>query len=166
VSTGFLDGSVTFGTSYSYAVTAVDKVGNEAKTVTSVPTPTPHGFYTVVPCRILDTRNPTGPYGGPPLAAGSQRTFQISGTCGIPVNGVTAISANVTITGPTATGDLRIFPANLGTPPSATAISFSMGQTRANNGMFSLSPDGALTIKPDIAAGTVQVILDVNGYFQ
>ena len=31
------------------------------------------GFYTVTPCRLVDTRNPTGPYGGPSLSANSDR---------------------------------------------------------------------------------------------
>jgi RHS repeat-associated protein len=165
-STSFLDGSVTFGTTYDYAVTAVDKVGNEAKTVTSAPTPRPPGFYTISPCRVLDTRNPTGPYGGPALAAGSQRTFQISGTCGIPVDGVIAVSANITVTGAAGAGDLRMFRADLSTPSLASVISFSAGQTRANNGVLGLSANGGLAVDTDMAGGTVHVIIDVNGYFQ
>jgi fibronectin type 3 domain-containing protein len=165
-STSFLDGSVTPGTIYAYAVTAVDRVGNEAKTVTSVSTSTPARFYTVSPCRVLDTRNPTGPYGGPALAAGSQRTVQIGGTCGIPVGGVTAVSANITVVGPAGAGDLRMFRADLSTPSPASVISFSAGWVRANNGVLGLSPGGGLTVYTDMASGTVQLIIDVNGYFQ
>ncbi len=35
----------------------------------------PTSFYTVAPCRVFDTRNAAGPYGGPALAAGVSRTF-------------------------------------------------------------------------------------------
>src|ERR1019366_4823753 len=42
-------------------------------------------FVPVTPCRIADTRNPTGPFGGPIMFGGSSRAFNIpSGACGIP----------------------------------------------------------------------------------
>ena len=34
-------------------------------------------FYPITPCRILDTRNPQGPFGGPVLAAGATRSLSI-----------------------------------------------------------------------------------------
>ena len=34
-------------------------------------------FYTVTPCRIADTRNATGPFGGPSLIGNGTRTFPI-----------------------------------------------------------------------------------------
>ena len=33
-------------------------------------------FYPLTPCRVLDTRNPTGPLGGPFLASGQERDFR------------------------------------------------------------------------------------------
>src|SRR5262249_48799673 len=70
----------------------------------------PGSFFTLVPCRILDTRNPNGPYGGPALAASTTRSFAIAGQCGIPAS-ARAISVNVTVTSPTTTGNLRLFAA-------------------------------------------------------
>ena len=35
-------------------------------------------FYTVTPCRVVDTRNSSGPFGGPALAANSDRTFVVA----------------------------------------------------------------------------------------
>jgi hypothetical protein len=52
-------------------------------TVTVSPNP-PFRFYTVPPCRVADTRLPNGTYGGPALAAGSSRSFPMTGACGIP----------------------------------------------------------------------------------
>jgi len=47
-------------------------------------TPTPYSFYTLTPFRVLDTRNPAGPYGGPSLTSGGVRTFAIRGNAGSP----------------------------------------------------------------------------------
>src|SRR5262245_3083791 len=43
----------------------------------------PSQYFTVTPCRLIDTRNPAGPYGGPALTAGVNRTFTVTGQCGI-----------------------------------------------------------------------------------
>jgi FG-GAP-like repeat/FG-GAP repeat len=124
-------------------------------------------FYTVTPCRVSDSRLPANlTYGGPPLAAGEKRTITIPGVCGIPL-GARAVSFNVTITNPSNSGDLRLFPGGNGSPPSTT-INFRANQTRANNAVLPLSFDGRghITIQVDMPSGSVNVILDVNGYFE
>jgi len=44
--------------------------------VNAVPSAASH-FITLVPCRVVDTRNPNGPYGGPKLVGGTSRSFVI-----------------------------------------------------------------------------------------
>jgi len=121
-------------------------------------------FYTVPPCRVADTRNAPGPYGGPALAAKTDRTFVIGGVCGISPT-AKAVSFNFTITAPTNSGDLRVFPAGGGLPLVST-LNWSAGQTRANNAVIALGSSADLTVHPDQPAGTVHLIIDVNGYFQ
>ncbi len=122
------------------------------------------GFYTLAPCRVLDTRNPNGPVGGPALTPGGERTFTVTSQCGIPAT-TKAVSVNLTVVQPTTAGDLRIFAA--GSPlPVATSIQYHAGETRANNAVISLSPSGAFTVHCDQAAGNVQFVVDVNGHFQ
>jgi hypothetical protein len=129
------------------------------------PTTTGALFYPLTPCRVLDTRNATGPLGGPVLAAGATRSFTVALTCAIPSNAKT-LSVNVTITGPTANGDLKVFPGN-GTLPSTSAISFKAGQTRANNAHVLLATDGAGSFKvQNNSTGTVHFLVDVNGYYR
>jgi hypothetical protein len=120
-------------------------------------------YYTVPPCRVLDTRDPS--LGGPnPLGAGANRTFTIASACGVPAT-AQAVSLNVTATQGTAGGDLRLYP--LGTMlPMSSAINYAAGQTRANNAVASLGDGGALGAHVDQGAGTVHLILDVNGYFE
>ena len=76
------------------------------------------------------------------------------------------MSGNVTVVGPLASGQVRIYPGNTGTPLTSV-INFRTGQTRANNAMLLLATDGTGTIgvKND-AAGTVHYVVDVNGYFK
>jgi beta-propeller repeat-containing protein len=122
------------------------------------------GMYTVTPCRVIDTRNANGPYGGPALAANSDRTFGITGRCNIPST-ADSVAVNITVTGATASGDVRIYPA--GAPLSlASAINYSAGKTRANNGNYNLGSGGGLSFHCDQASGTVHMILDVTGYFE
>jgi Phosphate-induced protein 1 conserved region len=125
----------------------------------------PSSFYTVPPCRLIDTRNPAGPAGGPALQAGLTRTFALAGSCGIPA-GAKALSVNVTVTQPAAAGHLTAYAADE-QPGGTSTINFSAGQTATNNALLRLSGDGSGAIAVTTAtAGTVQMILDVNGYFQ
>lgn len=130
------------------------------------PPATSAAFYTLTPCRVLDTRGANGAYGGPALNGnGARRSFVVAGQCGVPV-GAKSVSANVTVTGPTAGGSLVLFPGN-GIPTGTSSINFSAGQTRANNAILLLATDGSgsITVEND-SAGTTHFILDVNGYFQ
>ena len=121
------------------------------------------GFFTVAPCRLADTRNPNGPYGGPALNGLTTRTFIAGGQCGVPPNAF-ALAFNLTVTEGTAGGDLRVYPAGI-TAPLAATINYAAGQVRANNGLVGLGAAGDFAVQSDQPAGTVQVILDVTGYF-
>lgn len=137
-------------------------------TRTSTPTPTtaaaPRSFYSVGPCRVVDTRNATGPFGGPPLSAGLVRVFPTAGRCGLPAS-ATSLSLNITVAGATEGGHLRLYPG--GSPlPLTSTINYWAGQARANNAIVTLSTGGSLSVFCGQAAGTVHLILDVNGYFQ
>ncbi len=125
----------------------------------------PREFFTVTPCRLVDTRNAAGAYGGPALAAGALRDFTLAGRCGIPA-GATALSLNVTVVSPTGAGFVRFSPDCQ--PPLTSTINFSAGQTRANNAILPLSDQGVLTANAVLTgnSGTVHVLIDVNGYFR
>jgi metallopeptidase family M12-like protein len=121
-------------------------------------------FYTVTPCRAVDTRNPTGPYGAPAMAGNTDRTFALGGRCGVPTT-AKAVSVNVSVTQATAAGNLRLYAGGTALP-NATAINYRAGQTRANNDLAPLGTAGSLAVRCDQPSGNVQVIIDVNGYFQ
>jgi hypothetical protein len=118
------------------------------------------GFYTVTPCRALDTRNPAP---GTPLAAGVPRTFALTGTCGIPLT-ARAVSLNITVTEATSSGNVRLYPGGTATPTVST-VNFTAALTRANNAITPLGTNGDVSALL-MPAGTVHVIVDVNGYFE
>jgi hypothetical protein len=129
--------------------------------------PAPRDFFTLTPCRLLDTRSPDGPYGGPMLNAEQTRTFSAAGQCGIPPTAV-ALSVNVTALTPSSNGYLTLFPAHW-PRPNTSVVNFSAGQTRANNALLLLSgaPEQAFMVFPGMpSSGTVHVVVDVNGYFE
>jgi plastocyanin len=121
-------------------------------------------YYTLAPCRVVDTRGAAGPLGGPALEGQADRVFPLVGTCGIPPN-ARAVSLNVTVTQPQAGGNLRLYPA--GEPvPLASTLNYSAGQTRGNNAIVPLSATGGLGARAAQPAGTTtHLIVDVNGYF-
>jgi len=124
----------------------------------------PADFFTVTPCRLLDTRNPAGAWGGPALLPG-QRVFQATGQCGIPAN-AKAVVANLTVVNPSASGHLTLFPGN-SSLPNTTSLSFKPGTIRANNAVIMLasSGSGAFGVNNSSSA-PVHFIVDVSGYFQ
>ena len=121
------------------------------------------GFNAITPCRVLDTRNAAGPLGAPALGALASRSFVATSTCNVP-SGAVAISANVTVVNPAAAGDLVAYPNGLAAPGTST-ISFRAGRTRANNTLLYLASDGSFLVT-NKAAGTLDLVVDVNGYFQ
>lgn len=118
------------------------------------------GFYTLTPCRVIDTRSQGGP-----LTPGTERTVTMVGACGIPAT-ATSVSVNITAADPTSTGELTAYPGFEPIPnPATSAISYRAGLTRANNAVLKLGGGALAFYNNEPAGGTVHLIVDVNGYF-
>ncbi len=172
-------GSVTYTLTGTISASAAGSLSNTA-TVTGpggVADPTPGNnsatdtdtvlgldYFTVNPCRVVDTRD-GAPIGGPVLMGQATRFFAMAGNCGIPAT-AKAVSINVAVTQPTAAGNVRLFPA--GQPvPIVSSINYSVGQTRSNNAVVSLNAFGEIAAFVGQPLGTtVHLIIDVNGYFE
>jgi hypothetical protein len=127
----------------------------------------PASFYTVPPCRLLDTRNSSGPSGGPWLSAGVARTFPVTDLCNIPST-AKSVTINVAVVSPGAGGDIRLYPAGA-MPPAASAINFRGGAIRSNNTVMLLGLSGQMSALLDVpmgSAATTHLVIDVYGYFQ
>ncbi len=125
----------------------------------------PADFFTLTPCRLVDTRDSAGPQGGPALAPGVERTFPLAGTCGIPAQAV-AVALNVSAVSATDDGDLQVYAADTA-PPAGSVVIYRAGPTRArsNNAMVRLGAAGAVSVRANQPAGTVHLVLDVVGYY-
>src|SRR5579872_450338 len=118
-------------------------------------------FVPLAPCRVLDTRNATGPYGGPRMAAGGTRDVAVpQSPCGVP-GGAQAYSFNVTVVPPGPLGYLTIWPAGLSRPTVSTLNSLD-GRIVANAAIVPTATSGAISL---FVSDATDVILDVNGYF-
>jgi hypothetical protein len=120
-------------------------------------------FVPMVPCRVFDTRNAAGPYGGPRLIANTTRNFDIdSGPCGpIPV-GATAYSMNFGAILPDgANSFITIWPTG-SAQPGVSSINPIFGTVVANAAIVPVGSGGAISIFPNTG---VHLYGDINGYF-
>jgi hypothetical protein len=128
--------------------------------------PAPSGpldYYTLTPCRLLDTRQAYGPTGGPALPLSVPRVFVAAGRCGIPAN-AKALAVNIAVSDPPGFGNVRLFPGNFDTTSTST-INFTTGVTRANNAIVPLATSGSGTFALQSSVAGVHVAVDVMGYF-
>ena len=130
--------------------------------LTFVP-PTPLQFVPVTPCRVVDTRNANGAFGGPPIQGGTYRSFPIpQGNCNIPATAA-AYSLNVTLApiqnGPV--GYLTIWPTGENQPLVSTMNSLD-GRIKANAAIVPAGTSGAVSV---FVTNRTNVVLDIDGYF-
>jgi hypothetical protein len=125
-------------------------------------TPSPLRFVPVTPCRVADTRNPAGPFGGPAISGGLARDFVIpNSNCGVPAT-AQAYSLNVAVV-PTSgsLGFLTLWPSGQPQPPTSSLNSVD-GRTKSSAVIVLAGIGGAVSV---FASNPTQVVLDVNGYF-
>lgn len=160
---------------------AVDKDGQRAGRVTATagdeaqphvhgPAPAPVSagtestYVPVTPKRVLDTREGVG---APAAKVGPGGTVDLAvrGLATTPTavpSDATAVVLNVTVTGTTATTDVRAYPS--GTPVSgASSLNAGAGQTVPNLVTAAIGSNGAVTLRN--SAGSVHLIADIAGYY-
>jgi len=117
-------------------------------------------FYPVIPCRVVDTRNAAGTFGGPALGSGATRNFPVAaGSCGLP-SAAQAYSFNMTVVPPGPLLFLSGWPAGQSQPVVST-LNDLQAQVVAN---AAIVPAGAGAISVFVSDAT-NLIIDVNGYF-
>jgi hypothetical protein len=124
----------------------------------------PFQYFPLSPCRLVDTRGTTGTNGGPILGSAATRNVQVRGLCGVPTS-AKAVSLNVTITQPTQSSWLAVWPSG-SARPNVSMINFQPSDPALANGIIV----GLSTATQDLSIynnfGNVHVIVDVTGYFQ
>jgi hypothetical protein len=131
-------------------------------------------YQAIGPSRICDTRSGSGrPCAGEAIGPKGVDLVAVAGIGGIPTAGSSspplAIIANLTAIAPTAGTYMTAYPANLSTNPLASDISANPGEVLSNLVVVQLDPDaGADDGHIDLfnAAGIVNAVIDVEGWFQ
>ncbi len=118
-------------------------------------------FVPATPCRVVDTRNIDGPFGGPYIAGGTSRGFDIpSSECGIP-SAAQAFSLNITVVPRGSLGYVTLWPAGEPQPQVSTMNSLD-GRIKADAAVLPAGTNGGVSV---FASNDTDVLLDVNGYF-
>ncbi len=118
----------------------------------------PYSFFPLTPCRVVDTRGPVGPQGGPSLSANTVRNFAIINVngCGVPTT-AKAAAINITVVQATDNGDLRLFPYQ-SPVPLASMINFStIDFALANGAIVPLANIGGLRSLHIFSRGTLSL---------
>ncbi|MGA2712583.1 MAG: hypothetical protein ABSG41_05705 [Bryobacteraceae bacterium] len=119
-------------------------------------------FHPLTPCRLVDTRNATGPTGGPSVAAATTRVFPLSGSCGIPsYPAARAYSLNMTAVPQGILTYLSTWPDGVAQPVVSTLNAFK-GQIVANAAIVPAGTNGSVDV---FVTNTTDVVIDTNGYF-
>ncbi|WP_179266335.1 right-handed parallel beta-helix repeat-containing protein [Asanoa hainanensis] len=120
---------------------------------------TANGFTAGTPARVLDTRNAIGVPGSVPVGAQGRVIVDVSSR--VPA-GTTAVALNLTITKPTQSGHITVFP-NGSPVPVASNVNFVAGQT-VNNMVIAPVVGGKIALAHG-GSGAVHVIADLAGWF-
>ncbi len=118
-------------------------------------------FIPVTPCRVADTRNTTGPFGGPYLSGQASRDFIISNSaCGIPST-AQAYSLNITAVPNGPLGYVTVWPSGQ-LQPAVSTLNSGDGRVKANAAIVAAGNGGAISV---FVTNDTHMVLDIDGYF-
>ncbi|MFD3804841.1 hypothetical protein ACFWTC_14685 [Streptomyces sp. NPDC058619] len=148
---------------YNIKVTVTDSA-NGIAVVNELPFGTAGSDFTpYAPTRILDTRFGTGAAQAKVAPSGTVRV-KVGGNGGIPA-GVTAVVLNVTVTNPTNSGFVTVFPEGRERPATSN-VNYEAGQTVPNQVIVPVGKNGYVDLYNGSWGGSpVDLIADVTGYF-
>lgn len=119
-------------------------------------------FVPLAPVRLLDTRTGLGAPKGV-VAPRASVDLQVTGTAGIPAEGVTAVVLNVTLTAATGPGYVQVFPTGRGVAGASSNLNvLRAGQTVPVLAVAPVGDGGRVTL---YTHGGGQLLADVSGYF-
>jgi IPT/TIG domain len=132
-------------------------------------------YQAIGPTRICDTRPASGlPCAGRTLGPLGIDNVIVAGEGGLPASGAAspalAVIANLTAVAPSAGTYLTLYPANLTTPPHASDLNINANEVLPNLAVVQID---TITGDPHLggvdlfnAAGSVNALIDVEGWFQ
>ena len=135
-------------------------------------------FPLVNPARIANSScSPSFGLSGP-FSNNSIETLQVDGasayssctsvptSSGVPTSGVSAVALNITAVSPSTSGYLTVAPTINSSPPPTSTLNFQSGVSAvAAEITVELSTTGSVDIYAGLPSGTVNVLVDVVGYY-
>ncbi|SCF39013.1 Right handed beta helix region [Micromonospora viridifaciens] len=119
-------------------------------------------YTAVAPTRLLDTRSAIGVGTTTPVAANSEVVLPIDSIGGVAAADISAVVLNVTVTQPTASGFLTVYPDGTSLP-SASNVNFVAKETVPNLVTVPMT-NGKIRIR-NSGSGTVHVVADLQGWY-
>ncbi|MFI2612010.1 right-handed parallel beta-helix repeat-containing protein [Kitasatospora sp. NPDC018619] len=119
-------------------------------------------FTPAGPTRLLDTRAPIGVPAAQAVPAWGTVDLPVTGVAGVPAEGVTAVTLNVTVTEPGADGHLTVYPHG-DEAPNSSNLNWVAGRTIPNLVTVPVK-DGRVSFY-NASGGTVHLIADLAGYY-
>ncbi len=114
------------------------------------------GFQAVAPARLVDTRQPTGRWVGR-VTPGTPAVLELGR---LPA-GVEAVVVNLTSTGATDNGFLKLYPCNIASPDTSS-LNFRADSSAVANAVVVGTGAGSLCLE---TSARTHVIIDLMGYF-
>ena len=166
-SSGTGNGSVNFvvarneGGNRTATLTVAGQTFTAAQSGSSLTQSTALRYIPITPCRVADTREANGPFGGPGLVGGKPRDFNLlTSSCGIPA-AAQAYAMNVTVVPSGRLQYLTVWPSGQPQPLVSTLNSYD-GRVKANAAIVPAGVGGTVSV---FATDNTHLVLDVNGYF-
>lgn len=119
-------------------------------------------FVPAGPTRLLDTRSGTGTHGVVAKVGENALRLDVSQITGNPSVQPTAVVLNVTVTDPTTSSFLTVYPGDQ-SRPSTSNLNFSAGETVANQVTVPVGANGTVAFAD--ASGSTDVVADLAGYY-
>ncbi len=154
------DGSIRIDTTTAQSRVILDVTGYYTSTANGVGA---GGFVPLSGTRIANTADGTNVRQGA-LSGGDSITFQVTGKGGVPTNAA-AVAVSVVVQN-TGGGAGRVRPSPSDGPKSTGSLNYpSTKLTTAMSAQVAVGSDGKITIDNAPDGGTVQIQVDVQGYF-
>ncbi|HWM19598.1 MAG TPA: S8 family serine peptidase, partial [Ilumatobacteraceae bacterium] len=152
---------LTNGVPYTFTVRAHNSNGpGPPSSPSAVVTPT-SGFNAIAPQRVFDTRSGDGGVPAGKVQPTTPLRIKITGRNGVPTTGVAAVSLNLTVDQPDATGFVTAYRCT-DPLPVASNLNHTANQTIANAVIIPVDTNGEICFDTETPAF---LLADINGWF-
>ncbi len=149
------------GVPYTFTVVATNTSGSGPPSAPSLPVTPTSGFTAIAPQRVFDTRSGDGGVPVGKVQPDAPLRIKITGRNGVPTTGVAAVSLNLTVDRPDATGFITAYRCT-DPIPIASNLNHTANQTIANAVIVPVDTNGEICFDTETPT---YLIADINGWY-